>query len=388
MLHRFLHPTTTYASCANDAGKPRTKWDAKARRCAAYYLVAFKPWSATEPPPALTWDNLVQFVISCRDMGPNGRRTPYLARFRMHVMNNVASNLRSTASKKWATSQYRAAEATRWDHDYGKESEEMQLHDRTADNPSAHNTTSGGTGGGPRDSAPAAVNQHMVQAILALQRMRDDHRQDDMASPHTTTTDHLTAYNAATVNELNDIFGTPHAAAHEEDPAPPPPTPTHGVVLRTDRDLTTITTKLAALPVPTAELPPDALEPPTEDPGCADDDNPSYTGPRRHPVFTRVPADIGVDKLNRKQRAIYNTYMTWAVRLQLSRHDRGPKPQPPRRLLIGGPGNGKTHLITVLMASLAFYGIRARPVAFQGTAAANIPGAVTIHVQVCFAPLP
>ena len=356
-------------------GKHQANWDRMADKYAAYMLVLLKPWGFDNPLTDLSWDAFLDYCIQL-----TFSRVP-IDRFRLSILNNITGENMVSSVKKRVLASRRAEEATVWNHDYGKEEGFMRRHDRTNEGrvPAKATNILGGATGQPM------VEPGDVAALLESEDL------DDLlegAGKDAVYEKNLTDYIEATSASLRRIFDVPGAetaAEVEERQAP--------AVVPASRDHHEVIEKVRVFKPKKTPLPPAAKQGADDvwdrEPG----DHPSRQGPVQHgqydelkfrggvpPYFSRLPASLGIDHLNADQRPIFDDYLTFLRRLNRKETGLRTMPVPVPRILMHGPaGTGKTFTVIKIMEAATKYGYRCLPVAFQGSAASNMPGGITIH---------
>jgi len=114
--------------------------------------------------------------------------------------------------------------------------------------------------------------------------------------------------------------------------------------------------------------------------GSGDHDELAFNWGNGNPYFDSLPQEPEDKKMNCYQRVVFNYILTYLRRLNRHHHMLREMPVPVPRLLVHGPaGTGKTFTMMQIMEGAELYGYRCLPLAFQGSAAANLPGGLTIH---------
>ena len=90
--------------------------------------------------------------------------------------------------------------------------------------------------------------------------------------------------------------------------------------------------------------------------------------------------DATTASLNMGQKAVFKLLGDYFRAEAVSRKNLGPKPEPPRLFVDGGPGTGKTYLINYIKQHAEKFGLSVMTCAYTGNAVDNLPkGARTIH---------
>jgi len=360
--------------------KAQASWDRQAARFAAFYLVAFKPWSRENPLRDLSWD---AFLAFWDDMAMDGS---VLSRTRMAVIENMAGFNRSSALKKRLLSRRRAQHATVWSHDYGVDSGYMGLHDRTKDGKAPKSAPIGS--GGVVTSKEAACED--VQALLANQKLARLLEADSRSVAYEKG---VAQYNANTVESLGRVFDTPGTGgqgAYGSAGRVP--------VVQSLSDPHTFLAGVRKMRPTAVPMPPEGLAPANHrydeehgdgiGSGCrqvvGDLGMKSLQFNGKHVngcVFPRLPESLGINDLQPTgQRQVFDLIMTYIRRLNRYKHGLRKAVVPVPRILVHGPaGTGKTYTVCKLMVAAMYFGFKVLPVALQGSAASNIPGGLTIH---------
>jgi len=363
------------------AGRKQAAWDRQAGRFAAFYLVAFKPWSCEQPLQDLSWDAFLSFWEELH------ADASVLARNRIAVIQNMASFNQTTNLKKRLLTKRRSRDATVWSHDYGLDACCQGLHDRSKDGKGPKRPYVGGCG---VKSSPEVACEDVVD-LLAKQKLDHLVEADSRAASYERA---LIDYNNNTLQGLSRVFDVGESAA----PVQPCGSYSPPIIGNTVGDPVEAIMKIRQMKPCDASMPAEARLPANlrvdaEKNDAASSSRRQYVGVAgRAELFfngkytdkceyPRLPESLGVDDLQPTgQRQVFDVVMTYIRRCNRFKHGLRSTSVPVPRLLVHGPaGTGKTYTVCKLMVAAKYYGYKVLPVALQGSAASNMPGGVNIH---------
>jgi hypothetical protein len=329
-------PPVPPASSAAEASKA---WQRQAAKCAEYFLVLLKPWSALEGrhPGSLTWETFVDFVDQLRN-GIDGSGPSFHDRVQLHWLKNMAAGLRIPNIDRTTVQQFRSRDATRW---------ASQTPDPHLDPP-------------PTQRPDLRPGMDDASAQEAIDFMRNLTHVDDQG---TRATRQENLYTETTLAHLQNVAD---AILPSSDTAQPPTlyssrflhlTPEHGTQVWN---------------VITAPYPQNA----TDDQSSSDSSDGDGQPPERPAGSPSTDTSSG---LNAEQQLVLDDCAAYFAAHKRAVQQNHPTPPPFRLLLHGGPGTGKTYLCQAIVQAAQNAGYASSCIAPTGIAAAGLPAGRTVH---------
>ena len=321
-------------------------WMKTARNFAAFALVVYKPWSDPPPPESLTWKFFCDWVRDLRDSDAIIDRT------RLEWITIVAHNLRFTAAVSKMVNQHRGSEATRWTE------QKEHLPSKLALNCE-------------RTPGQFTANDVAHQAQLASQSLLH------LASMQSVAEEKTNSMIAEIRTNLSDIF------SFEDGSAPLAGAPSQRESLATeDSDMMANTTGLVNMY--TDKTVADVASQNKED--AVPEPSKGESGKKGRPEELNRPTIITWSEEQKRPIEEMNNYIQklqlWSNEMSRIGTDSGkapPFPPPPRIMILGGPGSGKTAVISELTRLLTDASIPILSSAMTGIAAGGMPNGQTIH---------
>ena len=383
--------------------QPSARWTRNANTFAAYMLVLFKPWRSTDPAQdvgPLTWAAFGRFVGALR-ASPAMLHAHTLA-----AMTNLAVGMKCSKAEQVAQSKYRVRNSDAWG------AAGVERPPGPGGFPAGAGAGAGGAGDAPAAEPPATPVAPSADDLIrvvarnaALQGLADD---------FTDLADGGEALAAARAADEADSEGQGRAPDATDAPAPLTAAllaslvttdgAVHtraGAVLQglKGAELRQVTAAATTAPPAGGANPPaprtgaaaaaDGMGPQTTATGATAADTLASDAAERTvaaaeadlpPALARADVQAVLATLNAAQRGVVVKFARFALAMDTARTLGTPLPSMPGEIILGGPGVGKTFMISALHNILGLLGLAGvQCLAFTGSAASLLPGGRTLH---------